>query len=77
MLTILRNDSIYNLYFNGVLKYQINAIEVFHQPQECTYHISGTSVLFEWPGYNPMLPERRLIIFDEHGCVTYDGRPNF
>ena len=77
MLTILRNGSIYNLYFNGVLKYQINAIEVFHQPQECTYHISGTSVLFEWSGYNPMLPKRRLIIFDEHGCITYDGQPSF
>ena len=50
---------------------------VFHQPQEATYQISGTSVLFEWPGYNPETPERKLIIFDENGCITYDGRPNF
>lgn len=77
MITVLPNAPFYNIFFNGFLKYQIMGEEHYCKLEECRYHISGTSVLFEWPPYNGNEPERRLIIFDSEGRVTYDGRPCF
>ena len=77
MITVLPNAPFYNIFFNGLLKYQVMGEEHYCKLEECRYHISGTSVLFEWPPYNGNEPERRLIIFDSEGRVTFDGRPCF
>ena len=47
MITVLPSAPFYNIFFNGLLKYQVMGEEHYCKLEECRYHISGTSVLFE------------------------------
>ena len=44
MITVLPSAPFYNIFFNGLLKYQVMGEEHYCKLEECRYHISGTSV---------------------------------
>lgn len=77
MITILQRECYYNIFFNGILVLQAPVSQPWAPNIRGSYQISGTSILFEWPGEVKTQPLLRYITFDNDGRITYDGPPCF